>query len=150
MDYHSKMSHAVYKGHIPVTNGQFICFTNERFIEKGKMGAFGGGGKLAAGDGIDGAAAAEMVADGEGKLVQAGAACVAIMIEAGGEAGMGKDLQDGGGQVGGIGGGAQLVVDNVDGWALLHEADHGLYEVVAEFGIDPGCPDDAGAAGVVG
>lgn len=113
------------------------------------MGPFGGGGKLAAGDGIYDTGTADKLVDGDGELVPGDLAFVAVVIDAGGEDGISKDMEDGGSQVGGIGRRAQLVVDDIDGGAFFHEPDHGLYEVVAEFGIDPGGADDDGGAGVV-
>ena len=133
------------------------------------MGAFGGCGVLARGDGVDGAGAGGEVgvadggevadggkvadggevADGEGEFVPAELAFVAVMEETGDEGGRGDDLEDSGGEVGGVGGRTDLVADDIDGGAFFHQPDHGLDEVVTEFGIYPGGADDEGAVGML-
>jgi len=47
-------------------------------------------------------------------------------------------------QVLSAGGGSQLVVDDADFLVLMHEADHGLDEVMAMGGVDPSGADDQG------
>jgi hypothetical protein len=44
---------------------------------------------------------------------------------------------DGTGEVQGIGGGAALVVDDIEGGALGGELEHGAAEVLAELGVEP-------------
>ena len=55
-------------------------------------------------------------------------------------------VDDGVGQVLGIGGCAGLVEDNVELWACRREAEHGLDEVFAVFRVKPGRADDYVAA----
>ena len=67
------------------------------------MRAGGGSGEAAGWDRIDGAGAADLIADGHGELIPTDAAFVAIVIDSGDEAGAVDDVKDGGGEVGGIG-----------------------------------------------
>ena len=69
------------------------------------------------------------------------------MIDAGVEGGRGEDVEHGLGQVAGVGGRADLVVHDADLGALGTEAEHGLDEVVADFGVEPRSAEDGGVGG---
>lgn len=88
----------------PVGDGEAVSLADEAFVEEGVMRAFGGRGKLGSGDWVDGAGAAGQFADSKGEFVPAELAFVAIMIKPGDEGRKGDDMEDGGGEVGGIGG----------------------------------------------
>lgn len=81
-----------------------VGLADEAFVEQGVVGPFGSSGKLGRGNGVDGTGAAGEVADGEGEFVPAELAFVTIVVETGDEGGSGNDMEDGGGEVGGIGG----------------------------------------------
>ena len=126
-----------------------VGFANVRFVKQGEVRAPGGGWETAAGDGVDGAGTADMGTDRQGKIIPADLAFVAIMIDPGNKVGAADDLQDSRREIGGIGRRPDLIIDDIDGWSFLHQADHGLDEVVAEFGINPGRTDDDRSIGVV-
>ena len=69
------------------------------------------------------------------------------MIDAGMEGGGGEDVEHGLGQVAGVGGRADLIVHDADLGALGTEAEHGLDEVVADFGVEPRSAEDGGVGG---
>lgn len=134
---------------VPVGDGEAVSLADEAFVEEGEMGAIGGRGILGSGDGVEAAGAAGQFADGEGEFVPAELAFVAIMIETGNKGRKSDDMEDGGGEVGGVGRRSDLVVDDIDGGTFFHQPDHGLYKVVTEFGIYPGSADDEGTIGIM-
>ena len=69
------------------------------------------------------------------------------MIDAGVEGGGGEDVKHSLGQVAGVGGRADLIVHDADLGALGTEAEHGLDEVVADFGVEPRGAEDGGVGG---
>ena len=92
------------------------------------------------GDNLAGVDALEVV-DGTSEVEPGADSLVAEMVNTGNNA-----LVDGGkdylSEVAGIGGGANLVEDDAKLFALFAETNHGLDEVVAEGGVEPGCTDD--------
>src|SRR6185312_2218953 len=126
-----------------------IGVSDEGLVEEREAGTGGGCREFAGGDGIDGADAFDPALDRHGEVIPADATFVAVVEDAGDEARSIDDVKDGGGEIGGVGRRTDLIGNDVDGGACLHQLDHGLYEVVAVFGIDPGSADDEGAIGVL-
>ena len=122
---------------------------NKAFIQQGIVGPFCGRRETGGRDRVYGAGAADVFADGEGKLIPADPAFIAVVIDTGEENVAGQDMEDGGGEVGGIGGCADLVFDDIDRGSFGHQPDHGLYEVIAILRIYPGSADDDGAFGML-
>ena len=84
------------------------------FVQEGIVGSFGEGGKVGSGDRVDDTGALDEFANGEGELVPADAAFIAIVKDTGDEAGAGQDMEDSGGEIGGLGGRADLVFDYIE------------------------------------
>ena len=72
---------------MPIGDGDAIDVLDMGLVEKGVMGAPGGGGILAGRDGVDGAGAADGVPDGDGEIVPTDPAFVAVVKDPGGESG---------------------------------------------------------------
>ena len=85
--------------------------------------------------------------DGQGEVIPRADAFVAEVVDAGHDA-VADGGVDGACQVACVGGGAYLVEHHAQRLALAPQAEHGLHEVVAVFGVKPGGADDhrAGAA----
>src|SRR5271156_3654478 len=93
-------------------------------IQERVVGAFGGGGEVGSGDRVDDTGALDEFANGEGELVPTDTAFVAVVIDTGDETGAGQDMEDSGGQVGGVGGRADLVLDYIERRFFFHQAHH--------------------------
>jgi len=112
------------------------------------MWPFGRCGILRGGYRLNRARAANDLFDGQGKLIPADPAFVAIMINTGDELRSGDDLQDDSCQVRCIGRRPYLVIDHREGRLFLHQPDHGLYKIMSELRIYPGGTDD-GCLGIM-
>ena len=96
---------------------------------------------MGGGDGFDGSGDATDLLDGAGEVVAAGGFAVADMEDARER----EEFEELLAEIGNIGGGADLIVGGLDGFACLELVEHALGEVVAARAEEPGGADDAEA-----
>src|SRR5579872_29465 len=134
----------VFQGSAPGAHGSFDLAFEGGQVEDAVVGADGAGGTFldpfGAGDGGDFGFYSEFFEGGFGKVEPGGLAGVGDVPEA---CGVGiQQIEDGFGQICRVGGRADLVVDDGEGFAGLGGGDHGAGEVGAVAAVDPGGADD--------
>lgn len=136
---------AVLQGFTPVADGEAEVFPDAAFVQDAVDGTFCPGGVLPGPDGLYLAVKPGFLHDGYGEVVPGADAFVCEVVQGFCAClDLRQQFYDGFSQVAGMGGAACLVGNDAEGVPFFAQPEHGVDEVPALGGMDPGGADDEG------